>query len=93
MDFKPEYAVVMHMDHKSKRCSLYGVKGLTDSVAHVAKRQKPVAVQMLLLPFEGRIIYNGMMSYLKFDFTENEIDNLTDVYESILEDESIITEL
>jgi len=48
---------------------------------------------MLLLPFEGKIIYDGMMSYLKFDFTENEIENLTDVYESILEDESIITEL
>jgi len=93
MDFKPEYAVIMHADFEEKSGKLYGVKGLTDSVAHVAKRKKPVAVQMMLLPFEGKIVYDGMMNYLKFDFTEDEVKLLTDVYDAILKEESIITEL
>ena len=93
MDFKPEYSVVMHVDHKSRRGTLYGIKGLTDSLAHVVKRQKPIAVKMILLPFEGKIIYDGLLNFLKDDFTESEVENLTEVYHSILEDEGIVMAL
>ena len=94
VDFKPEYAVVMHAEKKGKKGILYGVKGLTDSLAHVVKRQKPIAVQMILLPFEGKIIYDGMLNYLNNDVLgEDSRNDLLDVYQEILKEDGIITEL
>ena len=93
MDFKPAYTVVMHVDYESKKGTLYGIKGLTDSLAHVVKRQKPIAAKMILLPFEGKIVYDGILNYLKSDFSEHEVESLTDIYNSILEDEGVVMEL
>ena len=94
MDFKPEYAVVMRVDRKTGKCILYAVKGLSDSLAHVVNRQKPLIVQLLLLPLEGKIIYDGMVGYLNNDiFDEENINALQDIYQNTLAESGIVMEL
>jgi len=58
--YTSEYAVFAHLEKEYPLC-LYAVKGLTDSVAFVTKKQVPLILNTALMPFEGKIIYDGLI--------------------------------
>ena len=59
--YTPEYAVFVQVENKDS-IGVYAVKGLTDSVAFVTKKQTPLMLTATLMPFEGKIIYDGLIS-------------------------------
>lgn len=71
----------------------YAVLGLVSPVEDIAGPYLPVYVKTVLLPFEGRIIYDSLMAPYPVYFGGGIRRNLNDDYRAIQEREGIITTL
>lgn len=60
-----KYMVLLSCDQKS---TVYGVTGLVDPMELVIPNPLPTMVEMVLLPFRGRIIYDGIISAFNVTF-------------------------
>lgn len=47
---------------------LYGIKGISNSVANTLQRNLPVQIETVLLPFKGKTIYDSFMSTMPIGF-------------------------
>jgi hypothetical protein len=73
---------------------LFGVLGLRDPIEDVlGGRPLPVLVEAVLLPFEGRIIYDGLMSLHSISFGSGIRKQMQETYISLKETEGIIERL
>ncbi len=71
----------------------YGVLGLTDSVAETMILPLPVYIETILLPFEDRIIYDGLLTTFNVTFGSGIRRSLQEVYRNAKEREGILTSL
>lgn len=71
----------------------YGVLGLTNSLEDLVGPYLPVYVQAVLLPFDGRIIYDGLLKSYAISFGPGIRAELKQVYRTVQEREGIITTL
>ena len=71
----------------------YGVVGLTDSVAETMILPLPVYIQTVLLPFEGRIIYDSLLTTYNVSFGPGIRRSLKEAYRNATEREGILTSL
>lgn len=71
----------------------YGVLGLTDPFQVLIGPYLPVLVQAVLLPFEDKIIYDGLLSYYNITFGRGIRENLNTTFRDAQEREGIITSL
>jgi hypothetical protein len=60
-----KYMVLLAGD---KKCLAYGVTGLVDPMERVIPNPLPAMVEMVLLPFRGKIIYDGIVSAFNVTF-------------------------
>lgn len=60
-----KYMVLLACDEKS---TAYGVTGLGDPIERVIPNPLPAMVEMVLLPFRGKIIYDGLVSAFNVSF-------------------------
>lgn len=60
LKYTADYAVFAQIEEGN--ICLYAVKGLTDSVAFLTKKQAPIMVNTAIMPFEGKIIYDGLVA-------------------------------
>jgi hypothetical protein len=60
-----KYMVLLACDGES---TAYGVTGLVDPMERVIPKPLPTMVEMVLLPFWGKIIYDGIISAFKVTF-------------------------
>lgn len=73
---------------------VYGVLALHDSLQDiVAGQQPPIAVEAVLLPFKGRIIYDGLLSSYSIFFGGNMKRSLNEEYMAAKQNGHIITSL
>lgn len=73
---------------------VYGVLGLYDSLEEVVYgRRPPIMVETVLLPFKGKIIYDGLMSGYNIFFGGGIRSNLNEVYMAAKQNDRIITTL
>ncbi len=91
MRYLKKYAVFM----STKRTNhLYGVVGLYDSFETVLSGQPlPVALKTTLLPFKGRIIYDGIVAPYSVLFGPGIRADLDATYKQLKEKEGIIEQL
>jgi hypothetical protein len=61
MKYENEYAVLMRAD-KDVDPRLYAVKGMSTSIAEAMRRELPVMLETVLLPFGDKIIYDSFMA-------------------------------
>jgi len=61
MKYENEYAVFMRVD-KEEDPKLYAVKGMSTSIAEAMRRELPVMLDTVLLPFGDKIIYDSFMT-------------------------------
>lgn len=66
-EYQPEYAVAIASDEKGED-RLYGIKGISNSIANTLQRDLPVMFQTVLLPFMGKIIYDSFLSTMSIGF-------------------------
>ena len=71
----------------------YGVQGLFRPIEEVVGLALPIYTQAVLLPFEGQIIYDGMLDSYPISFGPNIRRRLNETYRNAQEREGIITSL
>ncbi len=72
--------------------TIYGVKGITNSIPNVLKVPLPTVVSTVLLPFNDKIVYDSFMGRISIEFDNNTISMFQDTYESGV-DKGVITKL
>lgn len=72
---------------------VYGVLGLVSPLEEVVHMPVPALVRMTLLPFEGKITYDGLLAPYNVYFGGGIRSNLNDIYRSAGERGAIITAL
>lgn len=71
----------------------YGVLGLTDPLDRVIGSQLPAMVETVLLPFRGRIIYDGLVGRFNVSFGGGAKRNFEDSYRAAKTRHGIVTSL
>ena len=71
----------------------YGVLGLVSPIQEVITWPLPVLVQAVLLPFEGKIIYDGLLVPYSITFGGGIRHSLDQAYRTVQEREGVITTL
>jgi hypothetical protein len=78
---------------QSEQARVYGVLGLVSPIEDVVPTPLPVLTRMTLLPFEGRITYDGLLAPYNVYFGSGIRGNLNDIYRLANERGAIITSL
>jgi hypothetical protein len=78
---------------QSEQARVYGVLGLVSPLEDVVPQPPPVLTRMTLLPFEGRITYDGLLAPYNVYFGSGIRSNLNDIYRAATERGAIITSL
>lgn len=69
LEYQPEYAVAIAPNEKGED-RLYGIKGISNSIANILQRNLPVQIETVLLPFRGKIVYDSFMGSVPVGFAE-----------------------
>lgn len=69
VEYKPDYAVVLSSDDKGEDI-LYGVRGVSTSIANALRLPLPVPVNIVLLPFKGKIVYDTYIESVELGFAQ-----------------------
>ncbi|MDR1061299.1 MAG: SEC-C domain-containing protein [Clostridiales bacterium] len=75
LEYRPEHAVVL-VPGEDGDDRLYGVKGISNSMAAIMKRRLPIQLETVLLPFKGKIIYDSYMRPFPIAFGEGIMKSL-----------------
>ena len=75
----------------SSESKVYGVIGITNEIDEVIDRNRiPVYVETVLLPFNGKIIYDGLMSSYAMSFGKGMRDSFKTTYNNAKKNNKII---
>ncbi len=91
LEYQPEYAIAISSNEQGED-RLYGIKGISNSVANTMQRALPAQVETVLLPFKGKIIYDSFMSSMPIGFEEGAKAAFRDMYDKAIK-HGIITSL
>ena len=69
LEYRPDYAVALTSNEQGED-RLYGIKGISNSVANTLRRGLPAQIETVLLPFKGKIIYDSFISSMSIGFGE-----------------------
>jgi hypothetical protein len=71
-EYTPEYAVVLGSNAKGED-RLYGIKGISTSVANAMHERLPLHVETVLLPFKNKIVYDCFIGTNSIGFGDGAI--------------------
>ena len=91
LEYQPEYAVAIAPNEQGED-RLYGIKGISNSIANVLRRDLPVQIETVLLPFKDKIIYDSFMSSMPIGFAEGARAAFHEMYDKAIK-YGIITSL
>jgi hypothetical protein len=91
LEYQPEYAVAIAPNEQGED-RLYGIKGISSSVANTLRRSLPAQIETVLLPFKGKIIYDGFMGSMPIGFAEGAKAAFREMYDKAIK-YGIITSL
>ncbi len=69
LEYRPEYAVVLGVNEQGED-RLYGIKGMTNSIASTLRKNLPAQIDTVLLPFKGKIVYDSFLGSMPISFGE-----------------------
>ena len=81
VEYLPEYAVVITAGEEGED-RLYGVKGISNSVAGVLKKELPSQAEGVLLPFKGKIIYDSFLNTMSIKLMEGARKFVQELYDN-----------
>lgn len=91
LEYQPEYAIaIAPNEHGEDR--LYGIKGISNSMAFTLRRELPVQIETVLLPFKGKIIYDSFMGSIPVGFLSGAKAAFREMHDNALK-HGIITSL
>lgn len=83
LEYRPEYAVALTSNEQGED-RLYGIKGISNSVAHTLRRDLPAQIETVLLPFKGKIIYDSFISSMSIGFGEGAKAAFNEMYDKAM---------
>jgi len=90
--YTPEYAVLMPIASE-KYPVFYGVVGLESSIAEVLNYKVHTMVDFILLPYMGKIIYDGLVAPYPLTIDSGIIDRISSIYREAEKEQRIITKI
>jgi hypothetical protein len=91
LEYQLEYAVAIAPNEQGDD-RLYGIKGISNSVANTLRRGLPAQIETVLLPFKGKIIYDSFISSVPIGFAEGARAAFREMYDKAIK-HGIITSL
>lgn len=91
VEYKPEYAVAIGPNEQNED-RLYGIKGISRSLADTMQRELPIQFETVLLPFKDKIIYDSYINTMSIHFGEGAKKAFREMHENALV-HGIITDL
>lgn len=91
LEYQPEYAVAIAPNGQGED-RLYGIKGISTSIANVLQRDLPLQIETVLLPFKGKIIYDSFISTIPVSYGEGAKAAFREMYAKAMK-YGIITDL
>ncbi len=91
LEYQPEYAVVIASNEQGED-RLYGIKGISNSVANTLRRGLLAQIETVLLPFKGKIIYDSFISSMQIGYAEGARAVFQEMYDKAIK-YGIITSL
>lgn len=85
-----KYMVLLACDEKS---TAYGVTGLVDPMDQVIRTPLPAMIETVLLPFRGKIIYDGLVSLFNVTFGPGTRRRFEEDFQAAKANKGIITSL
>ena len=83
VDHKAEYSILVGSDKKEKD-TLFGVKGISRSLANVLPYELPIHVETVLLPFKDKIIYDSLIGTRNISFGNGAKEMFAEMYKKAL---------
>ncbi|GHV89148.1 hypothetical protein AGMMS50267_15080 [Spirochaetia bacterium] len=90
--YESGYAVFMRTN-KGKKSKLYGVKGMTTSIAEAMSHELPVMLETVLLPFQDKIIYDSFLISQRVSFGKGICAGFDEEYQQAKKEFGIQTQL
>ncbi|MCL2478062.1 MAG: hypothetical protein FWF22_01070, partial [Treponema sp.] len=90
--YRPFYAIFMQ-PRENEAARIFGVKGMTTSIAEAMHSELPIMLDTVLLPFKDKIIYDSFLVPYTVTFGNNIRENLYNEFEEVLTKNGITTEL
>ena len=91
LEYQPEYALAIAPDSRGED-RLYGIKGISSSMENALRRNLPVQIETVLLPFKGKIVYDSFMSSLPIGYGEGAKAAFREMYDKAIK-KGVITSL
>ncbi|MHB1485562.1 MAG: YecA family protein [Saccharofermentanales bacterium] len=91
LEYLQEYAVAIASNEKGED-RLYGIKGISNSLANTLQRALPTQAETVLLPFKGKIIYDSFLSTMPIGFAEGAKAAFREMHDNVIK-HGIITSL
>lgn len=84
MEYRPDYAVAIATDENGED-RLYGIKGITHSIASAFDYKLPFQIETVLLPFRGALIYDSFIVTMPIGFGDGAKAVFKEMYEKALQ--------
>ncbi|HZK01974.1 MAG TPA: SEC-C metal-binding domain-containing protein [Anaerovoracaceae bacterium] len=91
IEYQKDFALLIGSD-KNDKDIIYGVKGISNSIASTMLRKLPVMVETVLLPFKGKLIYDSYMASSQIGFKKGAMEMFGRIYEKAIKN-GIVTNL
>jgi hypothetical protein len=88
LEYQKEYALGLFSDENSED-RIYGIKGISNSIAVTLQRKLPVTVETVLLPFKGMIVYDSFLSTMPLTYGEGAMAMFHEIYDKAIQHEII----
>ena len=77
--YQPEYAVAIAPSEQGED-RLYGIKGISNSLSNTLRQKLPSPVKTVLLPFNGKIIYDSFIETIPIGYGEGAMSIFNEMY-------------
>jgi len=91
IEYQKEFALLIGSDKDGKDI-VYGVKGISNSIAGIMFRKLPVMVDTVLIPFKGKLIYDSYITSSEIGFKKGAIEMFGRMYENAMK-KGIVTSI
>jgi len=91
MEYVAEYAIAIGSD-KQNEDVLYGIKGISRPLSEILRRELPIQVLTVILPFKDKVIYDSFLSPMEISFGAGAKRAFREMYEKALK-KGIVTKL
>lgn len=79
LEYQQEYAVAIAPNEQGQD-RLYGIKGISNSLATILQHKLPASIETVLLPFKGKIIYDSFIGTLPIGYAEGAKAAFREIY-------------